>query len=175
MTVYRGPDAARLAGDALRQFVKDQPKAERNALRKVSAGVRREVVKSFTATGIGRALFGAAAVKSKARARTKALRAVFPMPRVQPSGTGWVLSLTLKGIPALTEVGGHTKGHRIEGRDGVLAFRAGGSEKFAKRVNHPGSRMPHQPYLQRAAEASLAGIVQAMDASLAELGTKVIG
>jgi ribosomal protein L5 len=175
MTVYQGPDAAKLAGEALRQFVKEQPKAELNALRRSSAYIRRQTIKAFTATGVGRAIYGVAAVRGKARGRTKALKVVFPMPRVEARDAGWMLSLTLKGFAALTEIGGRTKPHAIESRDGVLTFKVNGSEKFGKKVKHPGSQMPAQPYLQRAADASLPVLQKEMDEGLAELADRVVG
>lgn len=44
------------------------------------------------------------------------------------------------------ELGGKTKPHVIEPRRAkVLAFKIGGEMRFAKRVNHPGSRIPARP------------------------------
>jgi hypothetical protein len=175
VTTYTGPRAAHLAGEALKRFTAEMPKAELNVLRRASAYVRRQAIDSFTSTGVGRAIYGAHAIRGKAKGRTRALKVVFPMPRVQAQGSGWMLSLTLKGFAALTEIGGQTRSHPIEARDGVLSYRIGGSDKFGKKVNHPGSRIPAQPYLQRAANASLPTLQKEMDEGLAALAEKVVG
>ncbi len=47
------------------------------------------------------------------------------------------------------EFGGMTPAHVIEARRGdVLAFVMGGKTVFAKRVNHPGSKMPERSYMR---------------------------
>jgi phage gpG-like protein len=50
---------------------------------------------------------------------------------------------------AIHEFGGQTKAHVIEAVNGkALAFMAGGKQVFAKRVNHPGSKMPERSFLR---------------------------
>lgn len=50
---------------------------------------------------------------------------------------------------AIHEYGGTTKPHVIEAKNGgVLAFQAGGRMMFARRVNHPGSKIPARPFMR---------------------------
>lgn len=50
---------------------------------------------------------------------------------------------------AIHEFGGVTRPHVIEPKKGMyLAFMAGGKMRFARRVNHPGSKMPERSYLR---------------------------
>lgn len=56
-----------------------------------------------------------------------------------------------KDVPyaAIHEYGGTTKPHVIEATKAqALHFHVGGKEVFAKRVNHPGSRMPERSYMR---------------------------
>jgi phage gpG-like protein len=47
------------------------------------------------------------------------------------------------------EFGGQTKAHIIEAVNAkALAFQAGGKQVFAKRVKHPGSKIPERSYLR---------------------------
>ena len=47
------------------------------------------------------------------------------------------------------EFGGKTAPHIIEPKKAnVLAFTVGGEERFARRVNHPGSKMPERSYMR---------------------------
>lgn len=50
---------------------------------------------------------------------------------------------------AIHEFGGTTKAHVIEAVNGkALAFSMGGKQVFAKRVNHPGSKIPERSFLR---------------------------
>ena len=52
---------------------------------------------------------------------------------------------------AIQEFGGQTAPHVIAARNAaVLAFRLGGRTVFARRVQHPGSRIPARPFLRAA-------------------------
>ena len=52
---------------------------------------------------------------------------------------------------AIQEFGGKTAPHVIIARNAaVLAFRLGGRTVFARRVQHPGSRLPARPFLRPA-------------------------
>ena len=54
---------------------------------------------------------------------------------------------------AIHEFGGKTSAHTIVARrKGALRFMVGGQVVFAKRVVHPGSRIPPRPYLRPAFE-----------------------
>jgi len=47
------------------------------------------------------------------------------------------------------EYGGHTPPHVIEPKKAkALAFTVGGKQIFAKRVNHPGSKMPERSFMR---------------------------
>ena len=52
------------------------------------------------------------------------------------------------------EYGGTTRPHVIEPKDpdGVLAFKVGGRQVFARRVNHPGSKIPARPFMRPSLE-----------------------
>ena len=50
---------------------------------------------------------------------------------------------------AIHEFGGTTKAHVIEAVNAkALAFSMGGQQVFAKRVNHPGSKIPERSFLR---------------------------
>lgn len=50
---------------------------------------------------------------------------------------------------AIHEFGGQTKAHIIEAKNAkALAFSMGGKQVFAKRVNHPGSKIPERSFLR---------------------------
>jgi phage gpG-like protein len=74
---------------------------------------------------------------------------------------------------AIQEFGGTTPAHAIVPRKGeALRFVAGGKAVFARRVAHPGSRIPERPYL-RAALAEMenditAGLGEAVAEAAAE-------
>jgi phage gpG-like protein len=71
---------------------------------------------------------------------------------VMDDGDGIVASLgTEVKYAAIQEYGGKTAPHVIAPRDAsVLAFRIGGKTIFAKRVQHPGSRMLERSFLRSA-------------------------
>lgn len=61
-----------------------------------------------------------------------------------------------EGVPyaRIHEHGGQTKPHEILPRNSkFLAFAMGGGTVFARRVNHPGSKIPAHPYLAPAVNA----------------------
>lgn len=68
---------------------------------------------------------------------------------------------------AIQEYGGTTRAHLIEAKNAkALAFTIGGRLRFAKRVQHPGSKIPERSFLRSAlaaiapqAQAELAAIV----------------
>ncbi len=50
---------------------------------------------------------------------------------------------------AIHEFGGQTKAHIIEAVNGkALAFQMNGKQVFARRVNHPGSKIPERSFLR---------------------------
>ena len=71
------------------------------------------------------------------------------------------------------EFGGTTKAHVILPRNAkVLAFRVGGQQVFARRVNHPGSRIPARMGFRATWERNVTQSRNAMRAQLAALKSK---
>ena len=70
---------------------------------------------------------------------------------------------------AIQEYGGHTAAHEIvPDKAQALAFIAGGSLRFARRVNHPGSSLPARAYLGASLEEARDEIVAALAATATE-------
>lgn len=69
---------------------------------------------------------------------------------------------TDKRYAAIHEFGGMTRPHDISPRVAkALKFRKGGREVFAKKVHHPGSRMPRRPH-RRPAVISVWPVLQSL-------------
>lgn len=105
------------------------------------------------------------------RVRTGALRrSIFS--RVSKSTyeiTGRVASSGDVKYAGIHEFGGTTKPHIIEPRKAaVLAFMIGGKKIFARRVHHPGSRMPTRSFLR----SSLAEMRPEIVTGLSEAATE---
>lgn len=67
---------------------------------------------------------------------------------------------------AIQEFGGTTRAHLIEAKNArALAFAVGGRPVFARRVHHPGSKIPERSFLRSA----LADMAPAMLADLAAI------
>lgn len=67
------------------------------------------------------------------------------------------------------EYGGQTAPHVIEPRKAnVLAFQMGGKMVFARRVNHPGSRIPARPFMRPTLAEYRDRIITSMNAAAAE-------
>lgn len=63
--------------------------------------------------------------------------------------TGTVYSSGDVKYAAIHEFGGRTKAHVIEAASGkTLAFTMNGKQVFARRVNHPGSKIPERSFLR---------------------------
>lgn len=116
------------------------------------AQVRRELLRKVTELSIKLE----AKVKGKVsgpvlKVRTGALRrSIFH--RVEVTDTSVVGSVASSGdvkYAAIHEFGGVTKPHVIEPvKAKVLAFMVGGKRVFARKVNHPGSRIPERSFLR---------------------------
>jgi phage gpG-like protein len=79
--------------------------------------------------------------------------------RIDDDGTGLSVAVGFDSgaVPygAIQEFGGTTRAHLIEAKQAfALSFSYGGQLVFAKRVQHPGSRIPERSFL-RAALASM--------------------
>lgn len=62
------------------------------------------------------------------------------------------------GVPyaAIHEFGGRTRAHRIQPRHArVLSWLDKGTRRYARYVNHPGSKIPPRPYLRPALEKNI--------------------
>ncbi|WP_395698420.1 phage virion morphogenesis protein [Methylocella sp.] len=87
---------------------------------------------------------------------------------LEEDGDGIALVASSAGVAyaAIHEFGGKTGAHEIAAVGGkALAFVAGGTQRFAKSVRHPGSAIPARPYLstsvREVAEGLAAGLKQA--------------
>ena len=70
---------------------------------------------------------------------------------------------------AIHEFGGRTRPHVIEAKaGGVLAFQSGGKTVFARRVNHPGSKIPARPFMRPTLAEYRGKIVDSFQAAAAE-------
>ena len=70
---------------------------------------------------------------------------------------------------AIQEYGGTTRPHGIEAKPGgVLAFQAGGKTVFARRINHPGSKIPPRPFMRPTLAEYRDKIVTSFEAAAAE-------
>lgn len=104
-------------------------------------------------------------------ARTGALRRSIH-PKIDQRSTGvWAKVLSSGDVKyaGIHEFGGKTKAHVIEPRKGqALAFMIGGTQVFAKRVNHPGSQMPMRSFMRSALGEKAAEISTGMKAAVIE-------
>lgn len=79
----------------------------------------------------------------------RSIHARLPVEVSGPTVTGKVGQSGDIKYGAIHEFGGTTPAHVIEAkRANVLAFVMGGKTVFAKRVNHPGSKMPQRSYMR---------------------------
>ena len=82
--------------------------------------------------------------------RSGALRASIRS-EVTQTDSGIAARVYSSGVPyaAIQEFGGQTPAHVIEAKKAmVLAFEVGGNAVFARRVNHPGSKIPERSFLR---------------------------
>lgn len=127
-----------------------------NALRRSTYAWRRNAFGIFSQRGLGR-VFGDEAVlgNETQRASTKQARVVIKRERVRKVGDLYETGLRLRGFAALVEAGGRTKAHPINPQPGgVLAWQGPDGAVFARGVQHPGSQMPRDPFVEQAARAS---------------------
>jgi phage gpG-like protein len=85
---------------------------------------------------------------------------------------GFVASVGSDGdvkYAAIQEYGGKTGAHEILPiKAQALAFVAGGAQRFARRVNHPGSVIPERSYLRSSLDDMRDDIVAALTDAVAE-------
>ncbi len=92
------------------------------------------------------------------------------------SASGLFARLVVAGVPyaVIHEFGGTTAAHEIAARKAqALHFVSGGKGVFARRVDHPGSRMPERSYL-RVALAEMEGeILSRAHAAVADAAANI--
>lgn len=83
--------------------------------------------------------------------------------------SGRVFSDSSVRYAAIHEYGGTTRPHFIEAKPGgVLAFQSGGRTVFARRVNHPGSKIPARPFMRPTLAEYRDRIIAGFEAAAAE-------
>lgn len=135
---------------ALRAVGPDINRRIANAMGAGLSRAERFAAEDFASKGVGKAIFYGGprdVLKQGAIRRTK----------IAISGGRITGSLVAQGFAALQEGGGRTKPHIIEPKNRrMLAFGVkggfgfGGDMVFARRVNHPGSRVARFPFMQAA-------------------------
>ncbi len=73
---------------------------------------------------------------------------------------------------AIQEYGGKTAAHEIlPAKTQALAFVAGGAQRFARKIEHPGSRIPERSYLRSSLEEMSDEIASSLAEATAEAWT----
>ncbi len=154
----------------------------------VEGGIRRGMyyaaklaLKGVQSTGIGRGSQGNYSIsgldprqKGVSQIKAKHIRMFIKRVRLVHRGNQWQSGLEAVGFAALIEKGGHTKPHQIRARGRVLA-NPKTKQVFGKAVNHPGSRVPRQPYLGAAMTAAQPRIVAEIDKGFTNIGNTLTG
>ena len=108
-------------------------------------------------------------------ARTGALRNSI-VAEVSASSDGVVASVGSVGdvkYAAIQEYGGRTAAHEIlPNKAQALAFVSGGAQRFARRVEHPGSVIPERSYLRSSLAEMRDEIVSSLTEAAAEAWTR---
>ncbi len=109
-------------------------------MRKGISRLRKDVIRDIKGTSLGRALW---VRKKKDRYGIPPLiLEIEPRSRWSNTERAWVVGLKLKGMAVIQEEGGRTSPHVIRPkRSKFLAFESGGETIFARRVQHPGSKI----------------------------------
>lgn len=154
MSVFISPGEAAKRFRTLAQEIDRQTV---NAIRRGQHAARKLAFAEFAKTGIGRA-FDKRKKNGQLRDSTSQARAVIKRERVKKVGTVYIADLRLKGFAALVEAGGQTRPHMIRPKNKpALAWQAtsgalaGKWLRFRQPVQHPGSRIPRQPFAAAAA------------------------
>lgn len=191
----------REAAIRIRKLPSELQNVERNAGRRGARKLRSAALARFMGTGIGRSIFGETA--KRRRAGAKALRAIFPTPRVESRAEGQIrISYQLRGTAALVDTGGKTSRHVIKpsGGEGVMKIaipggptiyrtfpRSGGSPGRLRRllvgrgggdprgIDHPGARMPRQPFLDDSGQETLAFLETELEAAYQKASDETVG
>lgn len=122
----------------LRQIKERAPKSMGSAFRRGIARIRASTVKAIRSKGVGKSIWGATD-KVGAKKGRKAVGKLVVGGKIQERYGTYSVDLTLKGFPAMMEVGGQTQAHRIEPVNApVLALKGAPAPGFAQGVDHPG-------------------------------------
>ena len=107
-------------------------------------------------------------------ARSGALQASI-VSKVSTDGDGVVASVGSGGdikYAAIQEYGGKTAAHEIlPAKAQALAFVFGGAQRFARKIDHPGSSIPERSYLRASLDEMSGEIVSALAEAAAESWT----
>jgi len=157
------------AARRLREWPKAIDKEVTLGVRRWSTAVRTAAVTRLMERGIGFSVWGLGK-----RGVTHARKYVKRL-RVVKVGDIFKAGWTISGLPALVEVGGRTKPHRIARHDGKpLRIRVGGGRWVTvKQVQHPGSRINARPFLAPTARAMQPAGLAELEASLVKAAQNV--
>lgn len=148
MAQFDGPNAAANAAKALNLLDLELPKLRENAVRAALNSARNAAVKYFMSRGVGRRIWGGG---GRFKKDAKSVRRIINRVRLKKLGASdFETGLHAHGMAALVETGGRTKAHTIRGRRGLLKFQGPEGTVYTRVVNHPGSQMQRDPYLERA-------------------------
>ncbi len=130
----------------------------RDAFREEMKKARKDIVEGYKKTAIGSRIFKA---RGGPRLLVKTLRS-----RVQGSGA-YEGGISVRGMAALIEEGGKTKPHPIRPKKRtLLKFDVGAGTAFARRVEHPGSRVPKFPVALNRFRALASTVPQSVERAL---------
>jgi len=133
-----------------------------NGARRATHVWRKRAFGLFAQRGIGR-VFGETAVLGRIETTAQA-RVIIKRERVTVKGELIETGLRLRGFAALVEGGGTTKPHEIKPKNAeILAWPSVDGMNFARRVSHPGGRIPRNPFTADAGRLSQPDFVREMD------------
>ena len=112
------------------------------------------------------------ALRRRAQRALRRAAAIRSSPSVSADGDGVLASVGSNGdvkYAAIQEYGGKTRAHEIlPVKAQALAFVAGGAQRFARKVEHPGSLIPERSYLRSSLDEMSDEIVAALADAAAE-------
>lgn len=150
---------------AFRAWAAERHKPAINVMRRTMRFVRAEAMTGFRAHGVGRAIWG----NDAARGKSNLGKFIGTKVRLD-KGNSVIGSLLLKGLPALQEKGGRTKGHWIgktEAAAGkILSSGPGGIFIATAPIWHPGGVVRRDPFADAAAAKGLTKLRQELDVEL---------
>jgi hypothetical protein len=176
-------DPAKWAAAVRRAAQRDIDKPFLKAIRKGLKPGREFALGQMRATRLGQALFGARKKPASGVVRQNLIGSSAR----RRSLTVFEGTLRAKGLAALIETGGKTKPHRIKAwRGRFLVFQATGRTGFlglrrrtgiiaVPAVNHPGARVPREPFLRRSMERAAPAMTLELEKAFVEHVNQVVG